>query len=270
MFSLFILAPIVLAQTSVITAGNATGNCVTGRLDFDPLRIYAVSTTTTTIDVSKYDFTIDYGAANFKALSPAGATLSVSKATGSNAGQGARLSTTRYMLYGKFTATMAASPIGGIITTFITMSGRQDEIDWEFIGSQNNQAQSNVFYKGIKEFGIHGGIHKLPNGTIDGLHTYTIDWKSTGLTFSIDGVVVRTYLNNAQATSPLTPAGERWFPTTPSQIQIAVWDGCAGGAGGTCTWAQGPISWGSATSYAATFQSIDVQWYFLLIQLRRG
>lgn len=90
---------------------------------------------------------------------------------------------------------------------------------------------------------------------------YTIDWKSTGITFEIDGIVVRTYLNNAQAVSPMTPAGERWFPSTPSQVQISVWDGCAGGPGGTCNWADGPIQWGSATSFTAAFASIDVQCY---------
>jgi beta-glucanase (GH16 family) len=46
---------------------------------------------------------------------------------------GVRLSTLRYMLYGRITARMRAIPLPGAVTTFITMSERQDEIDWEVI-----------------------------------------------------------------------------------------------------------------------------------------
>jgi beta-glucanase (GH16 family) len=264
MLQLLFLLPYIAAQTSVITSGNVTGNCLTGALSFDPLRMYAINQNAKapTLDISKYDFTIDYGSANVKQAPGGGVYLNIARDLGATTGTGTRISTTRYALYGKFSVTMNASPIGGIVTTFITMSGRHDEIDWEFIGSQNNQVQSNFFYKGIKEFVVHGGTHKLPiNGSIDGEHVYEIDWKSTGLTFSIDGVVVRTVLNNANATSPLTPKGERWYPSTPSQIQMSVWDGCVGGLGGTCTWANGPIQWGGRTSYNATFRKVNIQCY---------
>jgi beta-glucanase (GH16 family) len=163
------------------------------------------------------------------------------------------------MLYGKFTARLKASAIGGVVTTFITMSDRKDEIDWEIVGGDRTHAQSNVFYKGIAEYGVHGGTHAV-NGGVDTYHTYTIDWKSDSLTFSIDGTVVRTYLNDANAVSPLTPKGEHWFPSTASQIQFSVWDGCKDGNAGTCSWSGGPVAW-SSNAFVSSFDYVDIQCY---------
>lgn len=257
LFSLLVTA--ATAQVSVVTEGSSTGNCLSTSLKFDQLR--TLSTTSSSVDVSKYDFTIDYGNDNVKAIPGGGVELLVSKDPGTGKGTGARLSTTRYHLYGKFSITMKSAPIAGIVTTFITMSGRKDEIDWEFVGGDVANAQTNVFYKGITEFAVHGKTHPLPSGAIDGAHTYTIDWKSTGITWSIDGKVVRTYNNDNNAVSAMTPAGEHWFPSTPSQLQIAVWDGCAEDQSGTCNWSKGPINWGSQTSFKSTFLSLDIQCY---------
>lgn len=58
-----------------------------------------------------------------------------------------------------------------------------------------------------------------------------------------------------------TPRGERWFPSTPSKIQIGVWDGGSSENEGTKRWAGGPINWGDETSYYATYKSIDIQCY---------
>jgi beta-glucanase (GH16 family) len=99
------------------------------------------------------------------------------------------------------------------------MSTRGDEIDMEIVGKNPNQFESNVFYKGIKEFNVHGGAHPVNNG-VASFHEYTFDWKSDSLTWSLDGKVVRT-LNRETSLSPMTPKGERWFPSTPSQIQMA-------------------------------------------------
>jgi phosphatidate phosphatase PAH1 len=63
--------------------------------------------------------TIDYASANVDPISGGGIDISVTKDENGK-GQGARLSTTRFHLYGKFTLKMKASPIRGIITTFST------------------------------------------------------------------------------------------------------------------------------------------------------
>lgn len=158
---------------------------------------------------------------------------------------------------------MSSVPVGGIITSFITMSDRKDEIDWEFVGGEPKNAQTNVFYKGIHEYGVHMKTVALPlpGSTIDGIHEYTIDWRPYGIAWLIDGQVVRTYMNDFKAVSRMTPPGERWFPSSPSKIQIGVWDGCLDANSGTCSWSKGPIKWGSRSSFTNTVESLEIQCY---------
>lgn len=61
--------------------------------------------------------TIDYASVNVKPISGGGIDILVTKDE-KGFGQGARLSTTRFNLYGKFTLQMKASPVRGMITTF--------------------------------------------------------------------------------------------------------------------------------------------------------
>lgn len=86
--------------------------------------------TSAIVDEKKFDMTIDYGSSNV-ILGPNGATLLLTKnGDGSSIAQGTRMSTTRYMLYGKVSLEMNAIPVPGVVVTFITMSERGDEIDW--------------------------------------------------------------------------------------------------------------------------------------------
>jgi beta-glucanase (GH16 family) len=74
--------------------------------------------------------TIDYAAANV-VVGPNGASLVLEKnGDGSTVAQGVRMSTTRYLHYGRFSVEMTAIPVNGVVTTFITMSPSLDEIDW--------------------------------------------------------------------------------------------------------------------------------------------
>ena len=104
------------------------------------------------------------------------------------------------MLYGKITLRMAGIPIAGIVTTFITQSQQKDQINFEIVGVNASQAMTNVYYKGIQEFGVHNSSEFVPN--IGLANTYTIDWKSNTIQWSINDVVVRT-LNRETSTSPL-------------------------------------------------------------------
>lgn len=114
--------PLLLLVASAAAQASSTGNCVTGRMTFDPLRMYALGFdgAIPDLDAAKYDFTIDYGAVNTRVLDPIGVTTTLAR-TG-NFGDGARISTVRYMQYGKLTARLKAAAVGGLVTTFITMS----------------------------------------------------------------------------------------------------------------------------------------------------
>lgn len=65
------------------------------------------------------------------------------------AGIGALLSSTSYLMYGVFTATLSSGYIPGMVTSFISMSDVKDEIDWEFVGGDVHSAQTNFFIKGV-------------------------------------------------------------------------------------------------------------------------
>ena len=62
---------------------------------------------------------------------------------------GTLLASTFYVWYGKICATMSTSQGQGVVTAFIMMSDVKDEIDFEFIGNDVNNAQSNWYSQGV-------------------------------------------------------------------------------------------------------------------------
>ena len=62
---------------------------------------------------------------------------------------GTLLASTSYVWYGKITANMTSSRGAGVVTAFILLSDVKDEIDFEFIGTDLNDVQSNYYYQGI-------------------------------------------------------------------------------------------------------------------------
>ncbi|KAI8930092.1 concanavalin A-like lectin/glucanase domain-containing protein [Entophlyctis helioformis] len=239
-------ALLLLAAASLSNAQpNVTSNCVSGRITFDPLRTflnYHPGTPLAPLDVSRYDAIVDYGASHVKFLEPRGVELQLVKKADASAADGIRVSLARYVLYARITARFASIPVPGAVTAFITMSDRHDEIDWEIVGKSTTTAQTNVFYKGIPEFGIHGTTEDVGAGGTGAMHD---------LSWGIDSKIVRT-LQRETSVSPLTPPGERWFPSTASLIQFSR---------GTRNWAGGPIAWGSNTTLSTQFEYIEIQCY---------
>lgn len=64
---------------------------------------------------------------------------------------GTLLTSTRYVWYGKISATMTTSQGAGVVTAFIMMSDMKDEIDFEFVGVDLQHAQSNYYFQGITD-----------------------------------------------------------------------------------------------------------------------
>ena len=62
---------------------------------------------------------------------------------------GTLLASTFYVWYGKICATMSTSQGQGVVTAFIMMSDVKDEIDFEFIGNDNKNGQSNWYSQGV-------------------------------------------------------------------------------------------------------------------------
>ena len=129
-FSPSVISLIALSFVNAQADPKEVGNCVSGKINFNPKRVLNNQANSSLVDEKKFDMTIDYGAANV-VIGPEGVSLLLTKiGDGSSPAQGTRLSTTRYMLYGKFSVEMSAIPVPGVVVTFITMSKRRDEIDW--------------------------------------------------------------------------------------------------------------------------------------------
>ena len=64
---------------------------------------------------------------------------------------GTLLASSNYVWYGKITATMKSSRGKGVVTAFILLSDVKDEIDFEFVGVDLNNAQSNYYFQGITD-----------------------------------------------------------------------------------------------------------------------
>ena len=64
-------------------------------------------------------------------------------------GSGTLLASSNYVWYGKVSATMKTSRGAGVVSAFILLSDVKDEIDFEFIGTDLDTAQSNFYFQGI-------------------------------------------------------------------------------------------------------------------------
>ncbi|CZT17118.1 related to rAsp f 9 allergen [Ramularia collo-cygni] len=160
-----------------------------------------------------------------------GAVFTISKE-----GQAPTMETDFYFLFGKVEVTMKAAPGTGIVSSIVLESDDLDEIDWEFLGGDTTQVQSNFFGKGNTtsyDRALYSAI-KDPQNT---WHTYTIDWNEETLKYLIDGSEIRT----VKYSEPSTVFGKN-YPQTPMRLKLGNWAGGAkGNSPGTIEWAGGEV-----------------------------
>jgi beta-glucanase (GH16 family) len=155
---------------------------------------------------------------------------------------GSVLMSTKYVWYGKVSATVKTARDQGVITAFIFLSDVKDEIDYEFVGKDLYTAQTNIYWEALPYYGNSGNISNITD-TYDDWHTYTVDWSPDQIQWSVDGVVGRT---KTRASTWNSTSGLYNYPQTPARVQLSVWPGGASSqAPGTIAWAGGPIDWSS-------------------------
>ncbi|ROV91404.1 hypothetical protein VPNG_09980 [Cytospora leucostoma] len=158
-----------------------------------------------------------------------------------------------YILFGKVDVTVRASLGTGIVTSFVLQSDDLDEIDWEWLGGDDTQVQTNYFSKGDTTTYDRGGFSGVYEPQTE-FHTYTIDWNADRVNWIVDGAIVRT-LTYADAKNGAS------YPQTPMQIKLGTW--CAGGpdtAAGTVEWAGGYTDFSKAP-FNGYYQSVTIQDY---------
>ncbi|KAF9892974.1 hypothetical protein FE257_000566 [Aspergillus nanangensis] len=138
----------------------------------------------------------------------------------------------------------------GIVSSVVLQSADLDEIDWEWVGSNTGEVQSNYYGKGDDSTYDRGGYHAVANADTE-FHNYTTHWTAEKTEWWIDNNLVRTLtFDEAQN-------GTR-YPQTPSNVRIGIWPaGDSGNNHGTIEWAGGEVDY-DAGPYTMVVQSCRV------------
>ncbi|TFY82732.1 hypothetical protein EWM64_g1285 [Hericium alpestre] len=207
-------------------------------------------------NVTAYDWVVNSG--NIMNTNSSGGELAL-LLTETNGGT--RVSSTRYIHYGRITVTLKTGRWAGIVTAAVTMSDVKDEIDWEFPGANTTQGQSNIFWQGFIPEKTIGGTHDISSDSFSNYHDYTIDWQEDQLSWLIDNKTVRTLKQSDMVGSD----GVSRYPNTPSSFQMSIWPaGINSSAQGTIDWAGGMINWDdpdykSAGHFYATIKQVTIE-----------
>ncbi|KAJ9614175.1 hypothetical protein H2200_002311 [Cladophialophora chaetospira] len=198
---------------------------------------------------------IDFSSGASSDFTPSGAVSYTSDGaafTISQHGDAPTIQSKWYIMFGHVDYVIKASPGTGIVSAAVLQSDCLDEIDWEWLGGDDNQAQSNYFGKGQTTTGYNrGAYHGAPNNHEE-FHTYSIDWTADQIVWSIDGQTVRA-MSPSQA-----EAGQ--FPQTPMFVKLGTWaGGDSSNPPGTITWSGGPTDYsaGPFTMYVKSLHVTD-------------
>lgn len=180
--------------------------------------------------------------------------------TVAKSGDSPQLMSKWYIMFGRVEITMQAAPGAGIVSSSVLQSDDLDEIDWEWIGAQPGQVQTNYFGKGQTTTYDRGAVHAVNSATSQ-FHKYTVDWTEDRIVWQIDGVTVRVLNANA---------ANGQYPQTPMQFKFGAWSGGdPSNAQGTITWAHGPTDY-SKGPFTMVVQSIAVTDYSTGTQYKYG
>ncbi|PWY83983.1 concanavalin A-like lectin/glucanase [Aspergillus eucalypticola CBS 122712] len=208
----------------------------------------ALSSTTFTTDFTSGSFSGWIATANNVTFTDEGANFIISKE-----GEAPTIETDFYFFFGKAEVVMKAANGTGICSSIVLESDDLDEIDWEALGGDTTQIETNYFGKGDTS-SYDRATWATVSTPQDTFHTYTVEWTKSATTWSIDGTVVRT-LDYSDAES-----GTR-YPQTPMRLKLGIW------AAGDSSEPEGTIEWaGGETDYAdgpftMTVQSVSITNY---------
>jgi Glycosyl hydrolases family 16 len=172
--------------------------------------------------------------------------------TVAKSGDAPQLTSRWYIMFGRVDIVLQAAPGAGIVSSCVLQSDDLDEIDWEWLGADSDQVQTNYFGKGITGSYNRGAFQSAP-GSQSGFHTYTVDWSATQIVWQIDGTTVRAL--QSQNAEP------NQYPQTPMQLKIGAWSGGdPSNPPGTISWARGPTDY-SDGPFTMNVKSVSVTDY---------
>ncbi|KAJ3111290.1 hypothetical protein HDU96_005825 [Phlyctochytrium bullatum] len=184
-------------------------------------------------------------------------------------GRQALIKSRRSMMYGTIDARVRAAPGRGVITA-VTLINEQtlDELDWEWVGSDNFSAWTNLFFKGRRQvdpattFEIFATHPSTPSDPTRNFIDYRLEWTPYETTWSINGRVVHVQRKNetwqvaGANTSCSWPEDHYHYPNTPMVLRMGVWNYQRP------EWGNGPIDWTTVTSsFTGALASLNISCY---------
>ncbi|RSL67641.1 hypothetical protein CEP53_002915 [Fusarium sp. AF-6] len=153
----------------------------------------------------------------------------------------------KFIFFGRVDVEVQAAAGQGIVTSIVLQSNTLDETDWEWVGGDAQQVQSNYFSKGDTTTYDRAAYHAVTD-PLATYHKYSVEWTKEAVNWMIDDNVIRT----------LKAAEVKGFPESPMQIKLGTW--CAGGKDtpkGTVEWAGGYTDFSKAP-FEAFYKSITI------------
>ncbi|KAJ5437364.1 Concanavalin A-like lectin/glucanases superfamily [Penicillium cf. griseofulvum] len=230
----------MLCYLKYVAAALAAATLVSAQThsDCNPMKKTCPANVGTTESRHTFDFTKNLGLDQWKTTAghlktgSNGAEFTVNKQ-----GDAPTIQTDFYIFFGEVSVTMKAAPGTGIVSSIVLESDDLDEVDWEAVGGDTTQIQTNYFGKG-DTMTYDRAIWEPVSTPQEIFHTYKVVWTKEATTWSVDGKVIRT-LSFDDAKS-----GTR-YPQTPMNVRIGIW------AGGDPTNGEGTIQWaGGLTDYS--------------------
>ncbi|OAX85505.1 hypothetical protein ACJ72_00093 [Emergomyces africanus] len=158
-----------------------------------------------------------------------------------------------YIFFGRLEVIMKAAVGKGVISSIVLQSEDLDEIDWEWLGGDTTQVQTNYFGKGNRTLGARGGIHEI-DAPMEKYHNYTVDWTAERLQWWVDDNLIRTVTYDEAL-------GGKNYPQTPMTVRLGIWPaGDKQNDPGTIEWAGGLVDY-SKVPYFMTVKKLKVEDY---------
>lgn len=248
MFSRLASTAAVMLAASSLTSAQTFSACNPTKKDGCPANPAIASKQTIDFTKGENDFFTPAIGTTVKYDPSLGAVFAINKET-----DAPTFTSTGYIFFGRVDVVARASVGTGVVTSFVLQSDDLDEIDWEWLGGDDTQVQTNYFSKGDTTTYDRGGFSGVGAPQSE-FHTYTIDWTAEKLDWIIDGTVVRT-LKYADA------KGGAGYPQTPMQIKLGTWvAGRKDAPEGTVQWAGGYTDFTQAP-FNGYYKSVTVQDY---------